>query len=73
VKQGGGYFLVHMHKRYQADEVGFKILGLCDGKNTIERIAELAGTDPETVRKDIEFLRKAGMVEFSGPEISGPA
>src|SRR5881628_3816604 len=73
VKQGSGYFLVHMHKRYQADEVGFKILVLCDGKNTIERIAELAGTDPETVRKDIEFLRKAGMVEFSGPEISGPA
>ena len=73
MKQGGGYFLVHMHKRYQADEVGFKILSLCDGKNTIERIAELAGTDPETVRKDIEFLRKAGMVEFSGPERGGPA
>jgi predicted kinase len=73
VKQGETYFLVHMHKRYHADEVGLKILSLCDGSNTLERIAELAGTDMETVRSDLEFLRKAGMVELSGPERAVPA
>jgi predicted transcriptional regulator len=61
-----------MHKRYHADEVGFKILSLCDGKNTPERIAKLAGTDMETVRSDLEFLRKAGMVELSGQESVAP-
>jgi predicted kinase len=73
VKQGNTYFLVHMHRRYHADEVGFKILSLCDGSNTLERIAELAGTDMETVRSDVVFLRKAGMVELSGPERAVPA
>jgi predicted kinase len=72
VRQGDTYFLVHMHKRYHADEVGFKILSLCDGKNTPERIAKLAGTDMETVRSDLEFLRKAGMVELSGQESVAP-
>jgi hypothetical protein len=73
VKQGETYFLVHMHRRYHADEVGFKILNLCDGQNTLEKIARLAGTDLATVWSDLEFLLKAGMVELSGPERAVPA
>jgi aminopeptidase-like protein len=62
-----------MHRRYHADEVGFKILNLCDGQNTLEKIARLAGTDLATVWSDLEFLLKAGMVELSGPERAVPA
>ena len=64
VGHDGAYGLLHNHRRYFSDELGLKILRLCNGLNTVKRIAALAGTDIETVRKDIGFLQKSKIVEF---------
>ncbi len=41
----------------------FKVLKICDGMNTIEQVAEIAGKSPDDIEKMMEKLRKKGLVD----------
>ena len=41
----------------------FKILKICDGMNTIEQVAEIAGKSVSDIEKMMESLKKKGLVE----------
>jgi len=41
----------------------FKILKICDGMNTLEQVAGIAGKDVADIEKMMEKLRKKGLVE----------
>lgn len=53
------YVIVHNHRRYVTDAEGLLILSLCNGKNSAEEIAKIAGTDLETTHGTIDFLNKS--------------
>lgn len=58
------YVIVHNHRRYITDETGLKILSLCDGKNSVKKIADKARTDLDTARKTIAFLYQSKMIRM---------
>ena len=41
----------------------FKVLKICDGMNTIEQVAEIAGKTVPEIEKMMEKLRKKGLVD----------
>ena len=41
----------------------FKVLKICDGMNTIEQVAEIAGKTVADIEKMMEKLRKKGLVD----------
>jgi len=41
----------------------FKVLKICDGKNTIEQVASIAQCSVEEIEKMMEKLRKKGLVK----------
>ena len=41
----------------------FKVLKICDGMNTLEQVAEIAGKKLEDVEKMMEKLHKKGLVD----------
>ncbi|TFG09235.1 MAG: hypothetical protein EU539_00255 [Promethearchaeota archaeon] len=41
----------------------YKVLKICDGMNTIEQVAEIAGKSVEELEKMMEKLRKKGLVD----------
>ncbi len=41
----------------------FKVLKICDGMNTIEQVADIAGKSAEDIEKMMEKLRKKGLVD----------
>ena len=41
----------------------FKVLKICDGMNTIEQVAEIAGKTVDDIEKMMDKLRKKGLVD----------
>ncbi|MFW9899584.1 MAG: hypothetical protein ACFFDO_10045 [Candidatus Thorarchaeota archaeon] len=41
----------------------FKVLKICDGMNTLEQVADIAGKKVEEIEKMMEKLRKKGLVD----------
>ncbi len=41
----------------------FKVLKICDGMNTIEQVAEIAGKTVSDIERMMEKLRKKGLVD----------
>ncbi|TFG20967.1 MAG: hypothetical protein EU529_14105 [Promethearchaeota archaeon] len=42
----------------------FKVLKICDGMNTIEQVAEIAGKTVDDIEKMMEKLKKKGLVDI---------
>ena len=63
LKLKDSYVIVHNHHRYVTDAQGLLILSLCNGKNGLEAIAKIAGTDLETAESTLKFLQAAEITQ----------
>ncbi len=59
LKLKDSYVIVYNHHRYITDEQGLLILSLCNGKNSLEEIAKIAGADLDTTKSTLNFLRNS--------------
>jgi adenylylsulfate kinase-like enzyme len=61
-REGKAYMIVFKHGSYMTDDIGNKIIRLCDGRNSVEEIVRKSRLDSQLVRAVIRNMIKKDMV-----------
>jgi adenylylsulfate kinase-like enzyme len=63
-REGRGYMVVFKHDSYITDDIGNKIIRLCDGTNSVEEIVKKSRLDSQLVQAVIKNMLKNDMISL---------